>query len=54
MLTKISDSWVPCFDKAKTEENTLLIYKFVWDSSAPRAFQCTEANEELAFDLSDF
>ena len=54
VLTKISGSWTPCFDAAETRGNALIVRKGVWDSSAPRSSQCTEATEELTFDLRDF
>ncbi len=54
VLTKISGSWTPCFDAAETRGNALIVRKGVWDSSAPRSSQCTEATEELTFDLRNF
>lgn len=54
VLTKLSDSWIPCFTSAKIQENTLLIIKDVWDPSKPRSSQCTDVSETLTFDLSGF
>jgi hypothetical protein len=54
VLTKLSGTWMPCFKSAEIRENRLLIVKDVWDSSAPRASQCTGVSETLTFNLSDF
>ena len=54
VLTKISGSWTPCFNAAETRGNKLILRKGVWDNSAPSSSQCTEATEELTFDLHDF
>ena len=54
VLTKLSHAWMPCFISAEIRENTLLIVKDIWDSSAPSASQCTGVSETLTFNLSDF
>jgi hypothetical protein len=54
VLTKLSGSYVPCFDSAETIGNKLLVIKDVWDSSAPSANQCSGTKETITFDLNGF
>ena len=54
VLTKISDSWVPCIQSIKIENSTLIIRKRVYDGNKPTAYQCTESVKILKVDLSNF
>lgn len=54
VLTKLSRSWMPCFESAAINENKLSIIKHIWDSSKPRSQQCQKEMETLTFDLQKF
>lgn len=54
VLTKLSQSWVPCFRSAQVKGNQLQVIKHVWDPAASRAEQCSEKLETATFDLSHF
>ena len=51
VLSKLSETWTPCFQSAHIIGNKIIINKFEWDSSTSRANQCTKVNEKLVFDL---
>ena len=54
LLTKLSDTYTPCFQSAEIRGNTLIITKAVWDSSASQAAQCTNVEETLTFELDNY
>lgn len=54
VLTKLSQSWVPCFRSAQVKGNQLQVIKHVWDPAASRAEQCSDTLETVTFDLSHF
>ncbi|MGR5308096.1 hypothetical protein [Vibrio mediterranei] len=54
VLTKLSQSWVPCFRSAQVKGNQLQVIKHVWNPAASRAEQCTDTLETVTFDLSHF
>ena len=53
ILTKISESWLPCFNSLEVKGNIVTIKKATFDSTAPRSSQCTEVEEILTYDLSE-
>ncbi|CAE6900989.1 hypothetical protein ACOMICROBIO_GDFFDHBD_01518 [Vibrio sp. B1REV9] len=54
VLTKLSQSWVPCFESATVQGNQLQVEKHIWDPAVSRAEQCSEKLETVTFDLSHF
>lgn len=54
VLTKLSQSWMPCFRTAQVKGNQLQVIKHVWDPAASRVEQCSEKLETVTFDLSHF
>lgn len=54
ILTKLSETRMPCFVSAKLSGNALSVNKHEFDEYAPTALQCKKEVEQLIFDLSDF
>ncbi|MDO6496928.1 hypothetical protein [Photobacterium sanguinicancri] len=53
ILTKLSESFMPCFKAGNIAGGYLKITKSKWDSNAPKANQCLDSDEALSFNLSD-
>ncbi|MGR5152448.1 hypothetical protein [Photobacterium swingsii] len=53
VLTKLSESFMPCFKVGHIAGSYLKITKSKWDSNAPKASQCLDSDEVLSFNLSD-
>ncbi|OLQ95163.1 hypothetical protein BIY21_06850 [Vibrio ponticus] len=54
VLTKLSQTWVPCFESANVQGNQLQVVKHIWNPDAPTADQCSDRLETVTYDLSLF